>query len=208
MLPPRHAWRADFRGTSGKSQPLLPRDADIRTESPQLESPFPGKRVFESRDKEAKSVSQSSLALCRDKASARKPAKWRLFGQSQEISVWWRLRGGAGRSVTYQRNQGGNIVAIRDEHGRYLKGIPGGPGRPMGSRNKLRRLPAPSYKKLAAKLAACRSLAAPAITHNRRYFPARFWRSNRGARNSVFSAACSLYRAATTRLWTRRNAEI
>ena len=31
----------------------------------------------------------------------------------------------------------GNIVAIRDEHGRYLKGIPGGPGRPVGSRNKL-----------------------------------------------------------------------
>ena len=30
-----------------------------------------------------------------------------------------------------------NIVAIRDEHGRYLKGIPGGPGRPVGSRNKL-----------------------------------------------------------------------
>jgi hypothetical protein len=34
-------------------------------------------------------------------------------------------------------SQRGNIVAIRDEHGRYLKGIPGGPGRPVGSRNKL-----------------------------------------------------------------------
>ncbi len=31
----------------------------------------------------------------------------------------------------------GNIVAIRDEQGRYLKGILGGPGRPVGSRNKL-----------------------------------------------------------------------
>ena len=31
-----------------------------------------------------------------------------------------------------------NIVPIRDERGRYLKGIPGGPGRPLGSRNKLR----------------------------------------------------------------------
>ena len=31
-----------------------------------------------------------------------------------------------------------NVVAIRDERGRYLKGIPGGPGRPLGSRNKLR----------------------------------------------------------------------
>ena len=30
-----------------------------------------------------------------------------------------------------------NIIAIRDEHGRYLKGISGGPGRPVGSRNKL-----------------------------------------------------------------------
>jgi len=29
-------------------------------------------------------------------------------------------------------------IAIRDEHGRYLKGMPGGPGRPLGSRNKLR----------------------------------------------------------------------
>jgi hypothetical protein len=31
-----------------------------------------------------------------------------------------------------------NVVAIRDERGRYLKGIAGGPGRPLGSRNKLR----------------------------------------------------------------------
>jgi hypothetical protein len=31
-----------------------------------------------------------------------------------------------------------NVVAIRDERGRYLKGMRGGPGRPLGSRNKLR----------------------------------------------------------------------
>jgi hypothetical protein len=31
-----------------------------------------------------------------------------------------------------------NVVAIRDERGRCLKGMPGGPGRPLGSRNKLR----------------------------------------------------------------------
>jgi hypothetical protein len=30
-----------------------------------------------------------------------------------------------------------NSVAIRDERGRYLKGIAGGPGRPAGSRNKI-----------------------------------------------------------------------
>jgi hypothetical protein len=30
-----------------------------------------------------------------------------------------------------------NTVAIRDERGHYLKGMPGGPGRPVGSRNKL-----------------------------------------------------------------------
>ena len=30
-----------------------------------------------------------------------------------------------------------NVVAIRDERGRYLKGMPPGPGRPLGSRNKL-----------------------------------------------------------------------
>jgi hypothetical protein len=29
-----------------------------------------------------------------------------------------------------------NVVA-RDEHGRWLKGFSGGPGRPLGSRNKL-----------------------------------------------------------------------
>jgi hypothetical protein len=32
---------------------------------------------------------------------------------------------------------GSNEVTIRDERGRYLKGMPGGPGRPAGSRNKL-----------------------------------------------------------------------
>jgi hypothetical protein len=31
----------------------------------------------------------------------------------------------------------GNSVTIRDERGRYLKGIAGGPGRPPGSRNRL-----------------------------------------------------------------------
>jgi hypothetical protein len=31
-----------------------------------------------------------------------------------------------------------NVVAIRDERGRYLRGMPGGPGRPLGSRNRLR----------------------------------------------------------------------
>ena len=35
------------------------------------------------------------------------------------------------------RNGAENSVAIRDERGRYLKGIAGGPGRPAGSRNKL-----------------------------------------------------------------------
>ena len=35
------------------------------------------------------------------------------------------------------RNGSENSVAIRDERGRYLKGIAGGPGRPAGSRNKL-----------------------------------------------------------------------
>jgi hypothetical protein len=35
------------------------------------------------------------------------------------------------------RNGSDNNGAVRDEHGRYLKGIPGGPGRPLGSRNKL-----------------------------------------------------------------------
>ena len=31
-----------------------------------------------------------------------------------------------------------SVVAIRDERGRYLKGIAGGAGRPLGSRNRLR----------------------------------------------------------------------
>jgi hypothetical protein len=31
-----------------------------------------------------------------------------------------------------------NVVPIRDERGPYLKGMPGGSGRPLGSRNKLR----------------------------------------------------------------------
>ena len=31
-----------------------------------------------------------------------------------------------------------NVVAIRNERGRFLKGMPAGPGRPLGSRNKLR----------------------------------------------------------------------
>jgi hypothetical protein len=26
---------------------------------------------------------------------------------------------------------------VRDQHGRWVKGVPGGPGRPVGSRNKL-----------------------------------------------------------------------
>ena len=34
-------------------------------------------------------------------------------------------------------NGGGNSVSIRDERGRYLKGVAGGPGRPPGSRNRL-----------------------------------------------------------------------
>jgi hypothetical protein len=32
---------------------------------------------------------------------------------------------------------GDNIITIRDQRGRYLKGVSGGPGRPIGSRNKL-----------------------------------------------------------------------
>jgi hypothetical protein len=35
------------------------------------------------------------------------------------------------------RNGSENSVAVRDERGRYLKGIAGGPGRPAGSRNRL-----------------------------------------------------------------------
>src|SRR5262249_6214268 len=47
---------------------------------------------------------------------------------------WSIPRKGSGTMTSTDK---GNIVAIRDEHGRYLKGIPGGPGRPVGSRNKL-----------------------------------------------------------------------
>ena len=35
------------------------------------------------------------------------------------------------------RNGSDNSVSIRDERGRYLKGIAGGPGRPPGCRNRL-----------------------------------------------------------------------
>jgi hypothetical protein len=31
----------------------------------------------------------------------------------------------------------GNDIVTRDGNGRFLKGMPGGPGRPMGSRNRL-----------------------------------------------------------------------
>ena len=41
------------------------------------------------------------------------------------------------RSLPMARNGSENSVSIRDERGRYLKGIAGGPGRPAGSRNKL-----------------------------------------------------------------------
>ena len=44
----------------------------------------------------------------------------------------------AGRSWKRAAMPKTNVVAIRDERGRYLKGIAGGPGRPLGSRNKLR----------------------------------------------------------------------
>ncbi len=37
----------------------------------------------------------------------------------------------------YMSINGRNSVAVRDEHGRWLKGFSGGPGRPIGSRNKL-----------------------------------------------------------------------
>ena len=30
-----------------------------------------------------------------------------------------------------------NIITIRDQRGRYQRGMPGGPGRPVGSRNRL-----------------------------------------------------------------------
>jgi len=41
------------------------------------------------------------------------------------------------RSLPIARNGSDNSVSIRDERGRYLKGIAGGPGRPAGSRNRL-----------------------------------------------------------------------
>ncbi len=34
-------------------------------------------------------------------------------------------------------NGSNNSVAVRDERGRYVKGMAGGPARPPGSRNKL-----------------------------------------------------------------------
>lgn len=34
-------------------------------------------------------------------------------------------------------NSNGQITEIRDEHGRFVPGHPGGPGRPKGSRNRL-----------------------------------------------------------------------
>ena len=37
----------------------------------------------------------------------------------------------------YMSINGRNSVAVRDEHGRWLKGFSGGPGWPIGSRNKL-----------------------------------------------------------------------
>jgi hypothetical protein len=41
------------------------------------------------------------------------------------------------KSLLMTRNGGENGVSNRDERGRYLKGIAGGPGRPAGSRNRL-----------------------------------------------------------------------
>jgi hypothetical protein len=40
-------------------------------------------------------------------------------------------------SLPMATNGSRNSVSIRDERGRYLKGIAGGPGRPPGSRNRL-----------------------------------------------------------------------
>jgi hypothetical protein len=40
-------------------------------------------------------------------------------------------------SLPMATNGSENSVSIRDERGRYLKGIAGGPGRPPGSRNRL-----------------------------------------------------------------------
>src|SRR5262245_30772667 len=41
------------------------------------------------------------------------------------------------KSVPMAVNGTNNSISIRDERGRYLKGVAGGPGRPAGSRNKL-----------------------------------------------------------------------
>jgi hypothetical protein len=41
------------------------------------------------------------------------------------------------KSLPMFKNGSENSVSIRDERGRYLKGIAGGPGRPAGSRNRL-----------------------------------------------------------------------
>ena len=41
------------------------------------------------------------------------------------------------RSLPMARKCGENSITIRDERGRYLKGIAGGPGRPAGSSNRL-----------------------------------------------------------------------
>ena len=40
----------------------------------------------------------------------------------------------------YMPTNGSNTqqALVRDKHGRWVKGFPGGPGRPLGSRNKLR----------------------------------------------------------------------
>jgi hypothetical protein len=42
-----------------------------------------------------------------------------------------------GDALPVAGNSSDNTVALRDERGRYLKGMGGGPGRPVGSRNKL-----------------------------------------------------------------------
>jgi hypothetical protein len=48
------------------------------------------------------------------------------------------LRDERGNVLHYMATNGSNNdVVMRDERGRYLKGMPGGPGRPAGSRNKL-----------------------------------------------------------------------
>ena len=57
----------------------------------------------------------------------------------------WRLAGRLGKRgriahaiMEIQPMPKSNIVPIRDERGRFLRGMPPGPGRPLGSRNKLR----------------------------------------------------------------------